>query len=67
MKIYTAADVLRVAKRFNNSRRNYLLVNPLQDVMKSSDGSRMNEFKCHLNWARRIKILGELYGVKEES
>ena len=36
-------------------------------VMKSSDGSRMNEVKCHLNWARRIKILGELYGVKAES
>ncbi len=35
-------------------------------VMKSSDGSRMNEVKCHLAWAKRIKILGELYGVKEE-
>lgn len=34
-------------------------------VMKSSDGSRMNEVKCHLNWARRIKILSELYGVIE--
>lgn len=34
-------------------------------VIKSSDGSRMNEIKCHLNWARRIKILGELYGVIE--
>lgn len=33
-------------------------------VMKSSDGSRMNEIKCHLNWARRIKILGETYGVR---
>lgn len=33
-------------------------------VMKSSDGSRMNEVKCHLNWARRIKILSEIYGVK---
>ena len=33
-------------------------------VIKSSDGSRMNEIKCHLTWARRIKILGELYGVK---
>ena len=32
-------------------------------VIKSSDGSRMNEIKCHLNWARRIKILSELYGV----
>lgn len=36
-------------------------------VMKSSDGSRMNEVKCHLNWARRIKILGELYGVIDKS
>lgn len=30
MTTYTAPDVLRVAKRFNNARRNYLLVNPLQ-------------------------------------
>ncbi len=30
MKIFSADDVFRVAKRFNNSRRNYLLVNPLQ-------------------------------------
>ncbi len=30
MKSYTAAEVLRVAKRFKNTRRNYLLVNPLQ-------------------------------------
>ena len=30
MKNFSAADVLRVAKRFNNARRNYLLVNPLQ-------------------------------------
>ena len=27
---YTAENVLRVAKRFNNTRRSYLLVNPLQ-------------------------------------
>ena len=30
MKAYAVNDVLRVAKRFNNARRNYLLVNPLQ-------------------------------------
>lgn len=30
MKIFSSNEVLRVAKRFNNSRRNYLLVNPLQ-------------------------------------
>ena len=36
-------------------------------VMKSADGSRMNEVKCHLNWARRIKILSEIYGVENEN
>ena len=30
MKSYSASDVLRVAKRVNNPRRPYLLVNPLQ-------------------------------------
>ncbi|MBQ3337572.1 MAG: HpcH/HpaI aldolase/citrate lyase family protein [Selenomonadaceae bacterium] len=33
-------------------------------VMKSSDGSRMNEVNCHRRWARRVKILSELYGVE---
>ena len=32
-------------------------------VIKNSDGSRMNEVKCHLNWARRVKMLAEIYGV----
>ncbi|MBR2519888.1 MAG: HpcH/HpaI aldolase/citrate lyase family protein [Selenomonadaceae bacterium] len=35
-------------------------------VMKSVDGSRMNEIKCHLHWARKIKILSEIYGVRDE-
>lgn len=30
MKIFNSEDVLRVAKRLNNKKRNYLLVNPLQ-------------------------------------
>ena len=30
MRNFSTADVLRVAKRLNNARRNYLLVNPLQ-------------------------------------
>lgn len=34
-------------------------------VMKSADGSRMNEINCHLRWAKRIKLLGEIYGVIE--
>lgn len=34
-------------------------------VAKSSDGARMNEVKCHMRWARRIKILGDIYGVRQ--
>ena len=37
MHPYTAADTLRIAKRYNNPKRSYLLVNPLQakqDVYK---------------------------------
>lgn len=33
-------------------------------VKKSSDGSRMNEVKCHSKWAERIKIMGDIYGIK---
>lgn len=32
-------------------------------VQKGYGGSRMNEVKCHSKWARRTKILGDLYGV----
>lgn len=32
-------------------------------VQKGFGGSRMNELKCHGKWAKRIKILGDLYGV----
>lgn len=35
-------------------------------VMKSADGSRMNEIKCHTNWAKKIKIFSEIYGVRDE-
>lgn len=34
-------------------------------VSKSDNGSRMNEVKCHSKWARRIKIMGDIYGIKE--
>lgn len=30
MKMYEAKDVVRLAKRYNNRKRNYLLINPLQ-------------------------------------
>lgn len=35
-------------------------------VVKSVDGGRMNEVKTHRRWAERIKILGDIYGVKNE-
>ena len=33
-------------------------------VVKGS--GRMNELKCHYKWAERIKILSEIYGVKND-
>lgn len=35
-------------------------------VAKSANGSRMNEVKCHTKWAKRIKALGDVYGIREE-
>lgn len=37
----------------------------LSGVAKSADGTRMNEVKCHTRWARKIKILGDIYGIRE--
>ena len=34
-------------------------------VQSSSDKSRMNEVKCHGNWAKKTYILGKIYGVKD--
>ena len=34
-------------------------------VSGNQDGERMNEYKTHLNWARRILYLAEIYGVEE--
>ena len=34
-----------------------------QGVVKGA--GRMNELKCHYKWAERIKILSEIYGVKD--
>ena len=35
-------------------------------VEKSADGSRMNEEKTHSRWAERVRVLGDLYGTREE-
>lgn len=36
-------------------------------VQGSQDGNRMNEVKCHKKWAKRVKILGQIYGIREDS
>ena len=36
-------------------------------VVKSADGSRMNEVKTHRRWAERTKILGDIYGIRDEA
>lgn len=36
-------------------------------VEKSADGSRMNEFKTHRVWAKKIMLLAELYGLEQEN
>lgn len=36
-------------------------------VEKSAGGDRMNEVNCHQNWALRIAVLAEHYGIQDES
>ncbi len=35
-------------------------------VAKSEGGNRMNEVKVHTKWAKKISILADIYGVKED-
>lgn len=35
-------------------------------VAGNSDGSRMNEVKCHKRWAERMMLRAELYGIRGE-
>ena len=56
-------DSLKVDKSDLNDAEQILnWASDTHGVAKSS--SRMNELKCHYNWAERIKILSEIYGVK---
>lgn len=40
--------------------------NPERFVEKNSSGNRMNEYKTHTAWARKIMILKKIYGEKEK-
>lgn len=35
-------------------------------VAKSAFGNRMNEYKTHKKWAKKICILRSIYGIKDE-
>ena len=32
-------------------------------VSKSNSGERMNEVKAHINWAKKVVALAEIYGT----
>ena len=61
-------DSLKVSQTDYEDARQVLLwdVDKL-GVVKSVDGGRMNEVKTHRKWAERIKILGDIYGVRDEA
>ena len=60
-------DAMKVSKTdFDDANQLLNWKSGTHGVMKSVDGSRMNEIKCHLAWAKKIKILGEIYGVRDE-
>ena len=61
-------DSLKVSYKDYEDARQVLLwdVDKL-GVVKSADGGRMNEVKTHRKWAERIKILGDIYGVRDEA
>jgi len=60
------AESLRPSAEDYEDAKRILCWKPGLAVAKSTDGTRMNEVKCHGNWARRVKILGDIYGVKEK-
>ena len=59
-------DAMKISKiDFDDANQILNWQSQTHGVFKSVDGSRMNEINCHLKWARRIKILAEIYGVIE--
>ncbi len=59
-------DSLKVTKSdYDDARRILNWQSTEYGVAKSSDGTRMNEVKCHQKWAKKIVMLGNIYGIKE--
>ena len=58
-------DSLKVTQAdFNDANQILNWQSDSHGVLKGS--GRMNELKCHRKWAERIKILSEIYGVKND-
>ena len=60
-------ESLKVSENDYNDAVAILNWNNSLGVHKDSSGSRMNEVKCHTRWAKKIKILGDIYGIKGET
>ncbi len=60
-------ESLKVSEDDYRDAVNILNWNNSLGVQKDSTGSRMNEVKCHTRWAKKIKILGDIYGIKGET
>lgn len=57
-------DSLRVTKEDYEDACRILNWKPDGFAVEKGATSRMNEVKCHRKWAKRIKALGDIYGVK---
>lgn len=52
---------------FQDACRILNFTNDKELVEKSIDGSRMNEVKTHLPWAKKMMLLASIYGVKQNA
>lgn len=64
-QISVVNEVLKVSRKDYEDAKSILNWDSSSDmcVSKSADGQRMNEVKTHGNWARKIIMLAEIYGV----
>lgn len=61
-------ESLKVTSEDYNDSESILSWNHKKYGVEKSDGcSRMNEVNCHRKWAERIRILGNIYGIKENT
>ena len=67
--VLTGEELARLARRMEAVEEEHPGCTPIfrrdaELVEKSADGGRMNEYKTHTRWARKICALAAIYGVK---